>query len=60
MTYGQLLEKLYKMSPAQLADDVTVCTPDNEFYPADLMVQSGDDVLHDGHLYINAFTSKDY
>lgn len=52
MTYGELLEKLYELSPQQLRLDVTVLT-NGEFMPiVDFMIVKESDVLDAGHPYL--------
>jgi len=51
MTYGELLEKLYELSPLQLNCDVTVEDAyEEECYPAELRVcGENHDSLDDGY-----------
>lgn len=52
MTYGELLQKLYELSPQQLQLDVTILT-NGEFMPiADFMIVEESDVLDQGHPYL--------
>ncbi len=51
MTYAALLKKLSKMTPEQLAMDVTICTQD-EFYAAEMLVTDDtEDRLDENHPY---------
>ncbi len=52
MTYQDLLEQLYELSPTQLADDVTVNISDEFHGNVSLAINKGNDVLHDNHIYI--------
>ncbi len=55
MTYGELLEKLYKLSPQRLLDTVTVWDSEaDEFMAVQGVEIAGADnvVLDDGHLFL--------
>jgi hypothetical protein len=51
MTYGELLTKLYELSPSNLAHDVSVyCEVSDEFFAvSDFTFTVGNDVLDDNH-----------
>jgi hypothetical protein len=52
-TYRLLLRSLLRLSEEQLDCDVTV-NADDEFFPAKLLINSCDDVLDQGHPYLQA------
>lgn len=53
MTYGELLTMLQAMSADRLQDNATI-NLDGEFYPVkDIVTQQGNDVLDDGHIYLD-------
>jgi hypothetical protein len=55
-TYRQLANFLATLNEEQLEADITVEDADGEFRPAQIVVNSGDDVLDDGHPY---FTGRE-
>tara|TARA_Y100000004_G_scaffold165364_1_gene196181 strand:+ start:566 stop:751 length:186 start_codon:yes stop_codon:yes gene_type:complete len=57
MTYMKLLETLERMTPEELAMDVTVYSRgDEEYYPAESLLtvieEHNNDVLDNGHKYL--------
>ena len=55
MKYYELLQIMLKeFTPAQMGDDVTICTPDHEYYPVELRVYHGYGDLDDGCPYLKA------
>tara|TARA_R100000664_G_C2704020_1_gene103288 strand:+ start:176 stop:355 length:180 start_codon:yes stop_codon:yes gene_type:complete len=55
MTYRQLLEQLYELSPHQLNQSVTVYIPDDEYIPVHsiCVVDLGQDVLDEDQIVLN-------
>ena len=52
ITYRELLEKLSLLSDEQLNSTVTIRDQHDEWYPGIISIQDGDDVLDDGHPFI--------
>ena len=61
MTYGELLEKLYELSPDQLNCDVTIeDTYESEFFPAEFRISGDcDDSLDVGHPVIRVISGEE-
>lgn len=59
MTYGELLEKLYGLTPKQLNLDVTVQFGDEYLPVGTLIVTKETDVLDAGHPYLTGLDYED-
>lgn len=55
MKYKELLDKLGKLPSHKLEDDVSIYSPDGEFYSLHHVAVSNDNgVLDEGHIYLSA------
>lgn len=53
MTYGELLEQLYELSPQQLNQTVTVCVSGDDYFPVnETGIAADDDVLDEDHFVL--------
>ena len=53
MTYGELLEQLYELSPQQLNQTVTVCVSGDDYFPVnETGIAADDDVLDADHFVL--------
>jgi hypothetical protein len=53
MKYSDLLEVLRDMTPEQLQDHITICDRDGLMWQGEILTADGDDILHDGHLFLS-------
>ena len=53
MTYRELLEVLRDMTPEELDHTITICDSEGEMFAGQILIAKGDDVLHDGHLFLS-------
>jgi hypothetical protein len=53
MKYSDLLEVLRDMTPEQLDHTITICDSEGEMFAGQILLAEGDDVLHDGDLFLS-------
>jgi hypothetical protein len=41
------------MTPEQLDHSITICDSEGEMFAGQILIAEGDDVLHDGHLFLS-------
>lgn len=59
LTYRDLKNKMEKWNDQQLDSDVTIKTPDEEYFMAKLSFEKEDDVLDKGHPYLESLFEND-